>query len=710
MKMLKPIRQLLKVIFLIGMMGMSWGMVTAQVPEWQWARSASCTGGTEGLDVASDASGNVYVMGWYTGPSISFGSITLYSQNPNRYYAYLAKYDSSGNVLWAKKAGGTGISLGSGVAVDFAGNAYITGLYDSSYVFFGNDTLSYNGTNIFLTKYDSSGNVLWAKCAGGVSVNASSTSVATDPFGNVYITGFFHSSNLIIGSDTLTNYGNYNVFTAKYDSSGNALWAKSGQGTTYDLSYSVASDASGNAYITGYFASPFIVFDTDTLFNPNLFYTIFLVKYDPSGNVTLAKSSIGGGGNYGTCVTTSSSGNIYITGHFNSYPIIFGSDTLLPSGNVKDAYLVKYDFSGNVLWAKCFWGALPYKIIVDAADNIYMTSSMGYPTNVPIAIDSITLQLPPGSTDPMFVAKFNSSGNVCWAKALASGGDDHSGVALGPTGSIYITSDFYNINPFILGCDTLTLTGYEDIFVVKLGDIMNFSSTDTTFCEKHCIDFFDLSSNNPTSWQWFFPGADSTSSILQNPTNICYNNYGSFDVTLIACGCAGCDTLVLPGFINVYQTLTPTITQSNDTLFSSAGVAYQWWSVDSGIITGANNSYYIPTQGGSYYVIVTDTNGCDGASNTIIITLVNEWSAVSGQLSTIPNPNEGNFTVSINDIVRKDFSLRIINAIGQTVYKGQEAIGKKQEAIVNLGNTAKGFYVVEVINDGKVYRGRFIKE
>ncbi|MBL0070860.1 MAG: SBBP repeat-containing protein [Bacteroidetes bacterium] len=75
--------------------------------------------------------------------------------------------------------------------------------------------------NIFLTKYDSSGNVLWAKCAGGTSVNAVSNSVATDLYGNVYITGSFGSSTMIFDSDTLINNGLYNVFTAKYDSTGN---------------------------------------------------------------------------------------------------------------------------------------------------------------------------------------------------------------------------------------------------------------------------------------------------------------------------------------------------------------------------------------------------------------------------------------------------------------------------------------------------------
>ena len=104
---------------------------------------------------------------------------------------------------------------------------------------------------------------------------------------------------------------------------------------------------------------------------------------------------------------------------------------------------------------------------------------------------------------------------------------------------------------------------------------INLYSSDTAFCDKHCIDFYDLSTNNPVSWQWFFPGADSTTSSLQNPSNICYNTYGSFDVTLIACNIYGCDTLVLNGFINEYPPpAAPVITFANDTLFSSPGFTF----------------------------------------------------------------------------------------------------------------------------------------
>ncbi|MEO8148393.1 MAG: kelch repeat-containing protein [Bacteroidia bacterium] len=242
--------------------------------------------------------------------------------------------------------------------------------------------------------------------------------------------------------------------------------------------------------------------------------------------------------------------------------------------------------------------------------------------------------------------------------------------------------------------------------------IVQLSSSDTAFCEKQCIDFYDLSTNNPTSWQWFFPGADSLTSSLQNPAGICYNNYGGFDVTLIACNVAGCDTLVLTNFINEYPAPVATITQSNDTLFASAGVSYQWWSVDSGIIAGANNNYIVPFYGGNYYVVISDSIGCEGASNVISITGIKQLAIGNWQLAIVPNPNNGNFTISIDNFSNKDFSFRFINCTGQSVFaktKYHPAIGQSKITIdVNMGNVAAGLYAIEIIASEKVYRGRFI--
>lgn len=448
-------------------------LVKSQTPDWEWGRSATNYGWAglpaygEGIDMVTDANGNIYCTGYFGDAIITFGSVTLTGQNPYGSNIFLVKYDSTGTVLWAKKTGGTGLQVASDISSDLSGNLYITG-YFKNQITFVNDTLSTTGTDLFLVKYDSSGNALWAKKANGNFSNAISNSVSADPFGNVYITGSFDST-LVFGTDTLTSLGNADIFTAKYDSSGNALWAKSGNGTLQDIAFSVSADAIGNVSIIGFFSSPYFILNSDTLFNTGTAYAIFLVKFDSTGNVIFVKNSTGGYGNYGRGITTSSYGNIFATGHFNGFPIIFDSDTLFPSGQADDGFLVKYNSSGNVLWAKSFWGAMPYNIIVDSIENVYITGSMGGIPGGPVNFDSFTLAVPSGSYDPMFIAKFDATGSVLWAKALASGGDDQNGIALGPKGGIYITSDFYMVDSLIFGCDTLFLTGDEAFFLAKLG-------------------------------------------------------------------------------------------------------------------------------------------------------------------------------------------------------------------------------------------------
>src|SRR5690606_28720910 len=120
--------------------------------------------------------------------------------------------------------------------------------------------------DIFLVKYNASGKVLWATHAGGTG-NDNSNSVSTDALGNVYITGNFMSESITFGTDTLTRKGYSDIFLAKYDARGNALWAKSVGGTKRNYANSVSADASGNVYITGYFDSDSITFGTTTLTN-----------------------------------------------------------------------------------------------------------------------------------------------------------------------------------------------------------------------------------------------------------------------------------------------------------------------------------------------------------------------------------------------------------------------------------------------------------
>ena len=243
----------------------------AQPPDWVWARSGKSgnQGGSEGISIATDLYNNVYVTGYYV-DTITFGSYTI-SAVVGQESAYLAKYDPYGNVLWAKgNKDLTNLSSaeGYGVCTDALGNCYMTGLcWDG--VVFGSDTL--NGS-IFLVKYDPSGNVVWAKSDGGGGAG-DSYAVAVDTFGNVFITGTFGAPSITFGSYTLPCLGAQNVFLAKYDSSGNVLWAKRGGGSTgRDVGYGVATDALGNAYITGDFFSDTCFFDSYALVDADLWH------------------------------------------------------------------------------------------------------------------------------------------------------------------------------------------------------------------------------------------------------------------------------------------------------------------------------------------------------------------------------------------------------------------------------------------------------
>ena len=223
---------------------------------------------------------------------------------------------------------------------------------------------------------------------------------------------------------------------------------------------------------------------------------------------------------------------------------------------------------------------------------------------------------------------------------------------------------------------------------------VNFHSSDTAFCNNQCVDFFDQSTNNPTSWQWFFPGSDSSTSNLQNPANICYNNYGSFDVTLVACNNIGCDTLILNNFIYEFAPpAAPLVTYSNDTLFSSQGIEFQWYELDSGIINGAENQYFVPAFDGQYYVTITDSNGCSASSDFVTITDIRNQTGVEEKFSCYPNPGNGSFTINFNEqFTGKDFQFIVSDIFGKTIYlSGLTQAGAKHSYNLQLND---GIYIV----------------
>src|ERR1041385_3761614 len=179
----------------------------AQTPSWTLAKNWGGNDEDNAYAICNDTNGNLFVAGRFISSSINFDAFSLTNNSLNN--AFVTKLDSSENVLWAKSADSNSNSCANGIATDLAGNVYVVGEFWNQFATFGSFTLSNTNfayCDMFIVKYDSSGNVLWAKSAGSNSFDRA-TSVCTDSIGNAYVTGAFQGNSIAFGSITLMNHG-----------------------------------------------------------------------------------------------------------------------------------------------------------------------------------------------------------------------------------------------------------------------------------------------------------------------------------------------------------------------------------------------------------------------------------------------------------------------------------------------------------------------
>src|SRR5262249_35275334 len=158
-------------------------------------------------------------------------------------------------------------------------------------------------------------------------------------------------------------------------------------------------------------------------------------------------------------------------------------------------------------------------------------------------------------------------------------------------------------------------------------------------CAGGCVNFTDMSTNNPTSWKWDFPGAAPSSSTAQNPQNICYYFGGTYDVTLTVYNSAGSDSVTLLNYVQVFPTPpTPVITPTGNVLHCTTDpsyVSYQWYA-DTTLIPNATDTFVVISQSGNYNIAVTDTNGCSISVGINIV--LGNLSYIKSHFSMSPNP------------------------------------------------------------------------
>lgn len=460
----------------------------SQAPGWQWAIGAGGVGTDESANgITTDGSGNIYTTGFFSCNTLTIGTKTLTRSGGGN--PYVAKQDASGNVLWAKSYTFSpptlfGGGVGKCINTDAAGNVYIAGYYFTSLVI-GTNTLiaqdSGSTGDVYIAKLDASGNVLWAKSAGGAQGDGVN-SITVDASGNVYITGIFRSRYMRFGSGiTLFNpnatssnfWTNTDIYVAKYDASGNPQWAKntSNSGGGFNEGKSITTDAAGNILVAGTYYLPSIAFGTNTLTGSGA-VNLFVVKYDNSGNVIWAKSAVSAGSgsinHTATGITADATNNVYITGANGASTLTIGSVVL---ANSSGAYVAKLDPSGNCQWANSIIGNAYGTGITNAGGNVFVT---GYFDGMNCSFGTATVANTntAGNNEDIFVAKYNSAGTFSWA-AGAGGNfrDIPSGISVDPAGNANITG--YTTNAALsFGTLSLTCTGsYNDIFIAKMGNL-----------------------------------------------------------------------------------------------------------------------------------------------------------------------------------------------------------------------------------------------
>jgi len=387
-----------------------------------WAKRASTPSPymeTYGYSVVTDADGNVYVSGDLVGDSITFDNQTIVLPEPYNQASFLVKYNAAGLFVWAKMA--LNGRAATSVAMDDSGNLFVSGIFSNQIDFDGILIHSVGSCyGIFLAKYGSSGNLMWANAtnysfAGNGTPDAMSNALCTDNNGNIYLTGFFGSDTMFFDAShavyVVNNESVRNVFLAKYDNNGNALWATGAvsKPSLFRLSGNGVKAIGDHVYLVGEFEGDSVQFGNNIISKTDAFSEIFITKYDKWGNNIWANSLGTESIDYGHAVITDNAGNVCLAATTNGefFQINSVSVDTLPGGN--NAALVKFDENGNFLQlitpVNGPSGQSSAKgMAIDGNDNIFLTG--GFSNTVYFGLNPLTST---NFWDDVFVCKLNSS-------------------------------------------------------------------------------------------------------------------------------------------------------------------------------------------------------------------------------------------------------------------------------------------------------------
>ncbi len=686
----------------------------------------------ESMDI--DATGNVYVSGIFNG-TVDFdpnGGVVNLSTVGSSIDAFVLKMSGAGNLIWAKKFGGTMDEAAQAVTVDLSGNVYTTGYFQGTCDFDPNaSTVNLVGIstndNIFISKLNSSGAYVWAKLIGG-SVENYGSAIKTDALGNVYTAGYFSGTSDFNPGATvlnLTSNGLQDAFISKLDATGNFVWAKNFGGTGDDKVRGISIDASNNIYTVGDFYNA-VDFDPSSTAS----YTLasfglsdgFIHKLDQAGTFVFCKSFGGVSYDYPFSVKTDLIGNIYFGGAFYSSTVDFDPSALaynITSVGFYDGFICKLNTLGDLYWVKKIGGIsdqLVRGIDVDLADNVYSTGNFVGNTDFNLASSAFTITSN-GSSSDVFVHKMSLCAapsspinTTSTAQICANTSTTLSATATGtinwfsaPTSTTILSSgSSYTTMALTAGtytyyaeASTCTVSASRTAITVTVNPIPTITVNSGSICTGNS---FTISPTGASSYIY------STGSAIVSPTT---------NTTYIVLGSSveGCTNTAITS-VSVNTLPTVNISSSNSLIcigqtvnLTANGASTYLWNTSS---TGSTSAIS-PTTTTSYTVVGTDVYGCENtATITQSVSTCTSLQNIDNEMVILifPNPTSGVFNLKFDLFNEAETTIEITNSLGQ-VYLSQTL--KTSESTINLSSASKGIYFAKVFNHKKQIVVKVIK-
>jgi len=356
---------------------------------------------------------------------------------------------------WVAAGGGAKSDKTRAVTFDREGNVFMAGETTDDGTFGDLKRTGLGGSDFFLTKVSKEGRFLWVRSLGGSLVDRG-YGVATDAAGNAYVTGHYQSTDAQANGQTLPNAGDYDVFVAEYDPAGTLRWIRTAGGKGYDYGHGIVVDSKGDIVITGAVAGE-AKFGDVTVNAGSTTRPIFCAKYDAEGALKWVRTTAGKFSGSGHGLGVDGTDHIYIGGSGSGTGSL---GTVVLESKTSAGIVLKLTPDGEGVWAATLPGAPSagfHEITVDTAGRTWCAGMFkGELNGGPIKTT--------GDKDSDGVlAHFSPEGKLVWSHVIQGPATDYClGVTTDHTGRCFVTGEFSATATF--ADQTLTSQGATDIY------------------------------------------------------------------------------------------------------------------------------------------------------------------------------------------------------------------------------------------------------